>query len=668
MTKLYNIPIRLWLLVLIISTGPFLLSLFGVDFSMEHNSMGTARLSNIVLNATTVTIAILTVMLCFIDFYVSKQVSSPILGISLLCASFIDIAALLYQSNLVRTDAVDQPVEEINNFVWLFSRTFHASAILLGVSIFTSSSDKIKKEVETHANQFVGYISTILLLLTSLVVVILVTNDYFPPLRFPDLPISRPFDLLPLLLYLIAGLYFMPRFDEKYPSVFSQALMLCLIPSALAQLHLSFGSKLTYDSDYMIAQFLRVFSYFIPFAGVAFNYYAVVQNERRVIVNLNREAEQRKQAEDTLFSVLNSSPSGIIAYRSVRDVSGEIIDFRVVIFNKAVLQLHNSPAYWEGKKMSEVFPGNFRNGLFERFRDVAISGISLETEFYSDTYGRWYNISASKRFDGITVVFNDINALKEYEAELKNSIANLDRSNKELEQFAYIASHDLQEPLRKIRAFGQRIGDNLRSTLDEKNADYLQRMTSASDRMYALIEDLLLYSRISTRNNATTPVNLNEVIKGVISDFEYTIEQTKAAITIDTLPSLKANSLKIQQLFHNLLSNALKFSVKDVPPEIRIAYSTVQHPIVYGEQLYGTFHRISFSDNGIGFDSVYREKIFDIFQRLHTRDAYIGSGIGLAICKKIVEQLNGYIYAESTEGKGATFTILIPADYGKQTY
>lgn len=230
----------------------------------------------------------------------------------------------------------------------------------------------------------------------------------------------------------------------------------------------------------------------------------------------------------------------------------------------------------------------------------------------------------------------------------------LTRSNEELQQFAFIASHDLQEPLRKITAFGDRLKATCENALTDKGYDYLQRMQNAAERMQALIEDLLTLSRITTRAQPFVEVNLARVTQEVLSDLEIRIAQTGARIEVGELPTIKADPLQMRQLLQNLIGNALKFHRKQEPPFVKIYSETTTN-----QQLSSDYCQIIVKDNGIGFDEKYLDRIFNVFQRLHGRTEYEGTGMGLAICRKIVERHQGSIIAKSEPGKGASFIVTL---------
>jgi light-regulated signal transduction histidine kinase (bacteriophytochrome) len=233
--------------------------------------------------------------------------------------------------------------------------------------------------------------------------------------------------------------------------------------------------------------------------------------------------------------------------------------------------------------------------------------------------------------------------------ELLRHAAELSRSNAELEQFASIASHDLQEPLRKVQTFAAQLNAKESENLSEQGQDFLRRMSDAAGRMRSLIDDLLMFSRVSTQGHPFTAVNLGHVISQVLVDLEVSIEESRALVTVGLMPTIEADPLQMRQLFQNLLGNALKFRRPDVTTELRVEAQVVDH-----------IAQLTVRDNGIGFDEQYATRIFRAFERLHGARAYPGTGIGLALCRKIVERHHGTITAIGEIDHGATFTIRLP--------
>ncbi|WP_249099783.1 sensor histidine kinase [Argonema galeatum] len=238
---------------------------------------------------------------------------------------------------------------------------------------------------------------------------------------------------------------------------------------------------------------------------------------------------------------------------------------------------------------------------------------------------------------------------KRAQLKLQAYTTKLEQSNRELQDFAFVASHDLQEPLRKIQAFGDRLKAKFAVQLGDQGRDFLERMQNAAGRMQVLIEDLLSFSRITSKAQPFLPVDLSKILQGVLSDLETRIERTQGRMTVGELPTIDADSSQMRQLFQNLIGNALKFHREGIPPEIEVSAQIISDG----------YCEIRVADNGIGFEEKYLDRIFTVFQRLHTRSEYEGTGIGLAICRKIVERHNGTIIATSTLGKGSTFIVTL---------
>ena len=259
-------------------------------------------------------------------------------------------------------------------------------------------------------------------------------------------------------------------------------------------------------------------------------------------------------------------------------------------------------------------------------------------------------------------LMNEITERKRVEAELQVFTANLERSNRELQDFAYVASHDLQEPLRKIQAFGDRLKARCGEALSEQGQDYLARMQSAAHRMQVLINDLLMFSRVTTKAQPFVPVDLTRVAQEVVSDLEVRIEEVNGRVEIGELPTIDADPVQMRQLVQNLLSNALKFHRPEVAPIVTVQAQPLQDDVPASAEsaTAPAMYQLLVTDNGIGFDDKYTDRIFTVFQRLHGRSAYEGTGIGLAVCRKIAERHGGSITAHSDPGQGATFVVTLP--------
>jgi PAS domain S-box-containing protein len=264
---------------------------------------------------------------------------------------------------------------------------------------------------------------------------------------------------------------------------------------------------------------------------------------------------------------------------------------------------------------------------------------------------------------GIRSALLDITERKRAEEAMSRQSHELARSNAELEQFAYVASHDLQEPLRKIQAFGDRLRSECGEHVSDRGLDYLVRMQNAAARMQTLINDLLSLSRVKTRTQAFAPVDLGEVIRAVLSDLEARTEQLGARVEVGELPTIHADPVQMAQLLQNLIGNALKFHRKQEAPVVKVHAELIdgQERRVNGNGV-PELCRILVEDNGIGFDEKYVGRIFQVFQRLHGRGEYEGTGVGLAICRGIAERHGGSITAKSAPDQGAKFIVTLPVE------
>jgi PAS domain S-box-containing protein len=266
---------------------------------------------------------------------------------------------------------------------------------------------------------------------------------------------------------------------------------------------------------------------------------------------------------------------------------------------------------------------------------------------------------ADNNIVGFSKVTRDLTQRKLAEDKIRQYTYELEFQNKELEQFAYAAAHDMKEPLRKIRFYTNLVYDNSGPMLPDKERDYLRRSINAASRMQTLIDDLLTYSKTSTEQQELKKVDLGKIMAEIELSHYETIREIKAVIETGNLPVIDGIPFQLMQLFDNLLGNALKYYAHERRPHIKIFSERVsgQEIDVDAEK---EFHKITVADNGIGFDSRYAEKVFDLFQRLHDKVSYSGTGIGLALCRKIVQNHYGFIKAEGEEGKGASFIVYFP--------
>ena len=378
------------------------------------------------------------------------------------------------------------------------------------------------------------------------------------------------------------------------------------------------------------------------------------------------------QERDLLLTIIDNLPDYIYA----KDKQG-----RFVLNNPT--HAHDlgvtSPRELKGKSDYDFFPRELAEQFHADEQKIIATGESvINQEQYKsrpgDTSGkkRWSSASKviwrDKSGDilgtvGITRDIHEIKmtqeALHQSGEKLRQFTAQLERSNRELQDFAYVASHDLQEPLRKIVMFGEQLKEKSGETMAAESRDYLDRIQKAATRMQTLINDLLSFSRVTTKAHPFAPVDLAEVTREVVNDLEARIEQVKGRVEIGELPVIDSEGLQMRQLLQNLIGNALKFRRPEEPPVVKVAARKFSDDS--GRELC----ELTVSDNGIGFDEKYLDRIFNVFQRLHTRGEYEGNGMGLAIVKKIALYQGGDITAKSKPGVGTTFIVTLPATHPK---
>ncbi len=365
----------------------------------------------------------------------------------------------------------------------------------------------------------------------------------------------------------------------------------------------------------------------------------------------------RKQAEEALVS---SEKKYRELHESLRDayvrtdMAGDILEFNTAyleMLGYSAAEIHRlkyieiTPEKWhtmEGKILAtQILPRGYSEVYEKEYKrkDGVIIPVELRTFLLRDEDGNPSSMWA---------IVRDISDRKRVEANLADTRADLERSNKDLEQFAYVASHDLQEPLRMVSSYTQLLAQRYEGQLDAKAQKYINYAVDGAVRMQQLINDLLAYSRVNTRGQPAKPIDSHAVLGEVLINLSAAIQECRVIVTNDDLPTVRADATQLSQLFQNLIANAIKFRRAD-PPHVHISACDL-----------GSEWRFAVQDNGIGIEAQYAEKIFVIFQRLHTRQEHPGTGIGLAVCKRIMERHGGKIWFESEPGQGSTFYFTLP--------
>lgn len=516
-----------------------------------------------------------------------------------------------------------------------------------------------------------------------------------PRAYFPELFFHRPEEFVPALFFLVALVGFL-RTGGWRRSVFEHWLILSLIVDLFGQVAVMSLSSRLFDFEFDVAHLLKIVSYICVLTGLLLNLRAIFK-QATAAQNASAQNEQRLRA------VFASVADGIITINSkgvVQSINtsaemqfgydaGAVIGQNVkmlMLDEHAENHDHDIANYKKTGASSIVgarrdLMGLRKNGsvfpLDLIISEMNIGGERMFTGVIRDT-------TAAKEAEQKTI--RTQNALRRHRDAALRIAKELKRSNAELEQFASVAAHDLQEPLRKVQAFGDRLETKYADKLDERGLDYLTRMQDAAARMQTLISDLLSFSRVASKADPFVSVDLNALARGVLSDLEVSIEECNAQIDIQELPKIDGDPRQLRQVFQNIIGNSLKYRREKIAPKIKITGKIRIEEIAQGQpsqdqtasdlsETPKQICEITVVDNGIGFENEYAEKIFGIFQRLHGRTQYDGTGIGLAICRKIAERHGGTVTATALSGKGATFTITLPVthnaeqtEYGENSY
>lgn len=379
-----------------------------------------------------------------------------------------------------------------------------------------------------------------------------------------------------------------------------------------------------------------------------------------------RTAELEEQ-RNLLNNIMVNSSNGISVTEMIRDEQGAIINASTILANDAAVKFIGLPRdVFLGTTATQLDPNILSSAYGLACLKTLATGEPSVIQYHLAITARWLELTVSKMdADHLIHIFTDVTPIKEAQIKLERLVDELKHTNANLEEFAYAASHDLKEPIRKIKFFLNLLKEELQAGLNEKQHLHFDRLQNAANRMGNLVDDLLSYSQVTLGFSDQEPVDLNKKVQLVLEDLELEILQRNAEVHVGALPTITGNKRQMQQLFQNLVANALKYSKEAAVPIIQIASRKVHAkelaPFIEPESADHWFYLVEVKDNGIGFDQSDAERIFNVFTRLHGMSEYRGTGVGLSIVKKVAENHGGFVWAESSLGAGATFFVALPA-------
>ncbi|REJ84493.1 MAG: GHKL domain-containing protein [Bacteroidetes bacterium] len=597
---------------------------------------------HLIFVSTTITIACLTALLGFIDYSITRSVSTPVMSIALFCSGLLLAAHLLFS-----THVINLPGQQyyFTSYTWLTSRVFHAGIISIGMGIFLLkfSGQIIQEKIRDH--RIISYSTILFLILTIMSLLIITERSSTANLAHPFRNIARREDLIPLCMYIFLTVLIIPKFHKRFPSIFSKSIYLSMIPALVSQLYMMFGSTELYDNSFNISHLMMAFSFFIPFTGLCFNYVESHRNEIFTNELLLKEFRERKETELTLQGVMNSSPDAIFALEKIHMDQNLSPGFLIKAMNPASLRnLKLNYKNYSGELFSNIIPHKLYEELLPLLKQATESGEHQLRELYSEDFSLWFMIVCVPLENGVALTISDISDRKKASQELliaeKMAVTG---------RIARMIAHEIRNPLTNINLSVNQLRDSIQIE-DNDGRKLIEIIERASSRINLLVSELLLSSKPSELQ--LSEINLEDLINEAInlaSDRarlkNVNIEQEYSEKEIH----ITADKEKLQTAILNLIMNAIE-AVEENTGKIIINCSEQNGKI-----------KIVISDNGSGIDPGILKHLFEPFNTGKRG----GIGLGLAAVQNIITAHKGEIKAESSKN-GTRFIILLETHLQKK--
>jgi len=661
--------------VLLVSVLPIILNLvFDIDFGSHTTQLSQGAAAAIppgewsdaiyrhvsgsmihtILEWSAFCTAIFTAILALVVFRIKHDMTVPIIAIALLWAGCMDAFHALAADRLINATADNT---NLIPFTWAICRAFNALIVLVGVSVLLLRKNKRAKC--RGGFWFIATISIAFAVLAYAVIHYCAVSLNLPQTMFPDAIMTRPWDGVALIIFVINAVLLW-RLHRHIGSAFTAALLLASLPNVATQLHMTFGSAVLFDNHSNIAHFLKIITYLVPFVGLVMDYITTYRREQVVVEQLQIEAIERSRAENLVAKANVHLRAQMRALDEFAIVSETDMKGTITFFNDLFCKISGySREELIGQNYRIINSGHHPKRFFSNMWNTIAAGEVWRGEVKNRCKdGSYYWVDTSiaptintrgeiEKYLAIQRVITDQKAAEEALCQVNEELG---KTNQELEQFVYTASHDLKSPIVTIQGFLGHLRRDAGEGRTDRLVGFVDRIDGAAGKMRDNIDDLLELSRIGRVTNNPGTINVTELVQSLVADQQDPIKDKAVTVHVqEDMPSLWADRSQIIQIFDNLITNALKYGCDADQPAIHIG----------AEQNNGET-RFFVKDNGQGIDPEYHDKVFGLFQRLKT-DAD-GTGIGLALVKRVLELHHGRAWVVSQVGEGATFWLSFPQE------
>ncbi len=648
----FRLPTWLVAAVLGLSAVPLALGWVGLSLGVDHPQTATTLAGmrgpfvHTLLEWTGVLAAFFTALLSLVHYRLERDPVTPVIGVALFCAGWVDAFHVLAADRLIGAAA---PTDDLLAFTWAVARGFHALILLVGPAVFVLWTSGRLGAVR----QRVVWVGGILLVLASIVVTLTASSATVPAAWFPDQAVRRPWDIVPLGLFILAGAVVYPSFHRRYGSVFTHALLISTVPALASQLHMAFGSAALFDHHFNAAHALKALAYLVPFAGLTADYMDTLSIVRRQTRELDLVQDALGSLERRETTILETTSDGVVGL----DRGGHITFANraaVALLGRTALELRELRLVdlvvpedpFDRAALDRALQGGHPHQADDLHLEQADGG-RVPVELHANP------VRQGDEIQGAVVTVRDITSRRARERQLQETSQRLMfvnhrlvRTNEQLEQFAYIASHDLKAPLRAVASLATWIEEDLGDGKSPEVSEHLRLLRGRVRRMDRLLQDLLTFARLGQEQPKLEQVDVAELVRSVVQ-----LQAPPEGMAVEpagVLPVFETAATPLKHVLMNLVGNAIRH------------HDRAQGRIEISCEPDARWLRFRVADDGPGIPADYHEKVFRVLTTLQPRDSRETSGMGLAIVKKLIEDVGGSVHIEDNCPRGTAFVFTWP--------